>query len=94
MSTSTVCILAAQSCVNLLNLFFIKVKKFEKIKVYKIHPSPYKLFHLDEMNLNIIRCEILDSIEIDYFYIALLLRQFHVHYSYLPNRHVHLEYKQ
>ena len=92
MSTSTVCILDAQSCVNLLNLFFIKVKKFEKIKVYKIHPSPYRLFHLDEMNLNIIRCEILDSIEIDYFYIALLLRQFHVHYRYLPNRHVHLEY--
>ena len=92
MSNSTVCILDAQSCVKILNLFFIKVKKFEKIKVYKSYHSQYRLFRLDEMNLSIIRFEIVDSIEIDYFCIALLLRQFGVHYSYSPNHHASLEY--
>ena len=91
LSTSSVCILAERNCVNLLNIFFIKAKKFQNIKVHRSYHSPYRLFCLDEINVNIIHFEIVDPISIDYFYVALLLRQFGRGERFWPN-HVFFEY--
>ena len=81
------CILAEQNCAKLLKIFFIKAKKFEQIRLWK-SSNFYRVFYLDEMNLNNIHFEILDSIVIDNFRVTLLLRQFNTYDNNWPGHKI------
>ena len=70
----TTCVTVEKECAKLIAIFFIKTKKYQQIKVQK-RSTRYRVFYLNEINLNLIHYEILGSITIDYFYVTLLFKQ-------------------